>query len=393
MPVPRGHSADERRRAALKLKVAQFHDRGVALSEILPLLEMLLSLVFAVNANADQILSGTVVGSPDVANPLQVRQLSVSYNYTKGTLDATIMLFEPLPSPGVGDGSISVKVAAAGLPGSDECEGVNANVAIVVGGAPNPNWNTASVQIGSERTAESIPVDLATGGKEVSVAIANSTLVDYNLGCFYGDSWWASSIPPDSYYYQGFPITFFPGFPRLSLGIYEATAEYAAGAERREEERQAKATAEQVERQKAAEQAVERGQRELIERRNRENAELDARAKREETEDREAIPRKKCVVPPLRGESLGAARKRLHKINCRLGRVTVTNGERHALVVVGQNPTRGRRLRDGAPVSVRLGVALEIHANDPKPSSRPDLPVARGRSEQMLAAARPHSSP
>jgi hypothetical protein len=322
------------------------------------LLAMLLSLVFAMNANADQILSGTVFGSPDPANPLQVRQLSVSYNYTKGTLDVTIMLFEPLPSPGVGEGSISVDVAAAGLPESDECNGVNASVAIVVGGEQNPNWNTASVQIGSEGTAESVPVDIATGGKELSVVIANSAIVGYNLGCFYGNGSWGFSIPPYSHYYQGFPITFFPGFPRLSPGIYEATAAYAAGALQREEERQAKATAEQVERQKVAEQAMERGQRELVERRNRENAELDAQARREEREDRAAMSRKKCVVPSLRGESLSAARKRLHKANCRLGRVTAINGEAQALLVVGQNPRRGRRLRDGAPVSVQLGRAV-----------------------------------
>ncbi len=325
---------------------------------LVALLAMLLCLVFVINANADQILSGTTFGSSDAANPLQVSELSVSYSYTRGTLDAAIILFQPLPPASVGEGSISVNVAEAGLPESDECNGVDASVAIVVGGAQSQNWNIASVRIGSDGTAESVPVDISANGKELGILITNRAIVSSNFECFYGEGEWTSSVLLDSHRSQVLPVTFFPGFPGISIGIYKATAEYAAGAMRREEERQAKAAAEQLEQKKVAEQAVERGQRELAERQNRENVELVERTMREEAEDRAAMRRKKCVVPSLRGESLGAAGKRLHKANCKLGRVIVSGGERHALVVVGQNPTRGRRLRDDAPVSVRLGRAM-----------------------------------
>jgi hypothetical protein len=90
-----------------------------------------------------------------------------------------------------------------------------------------------------------------------------------------------------------------------------------------------------------------------------ERVEAEARIRRE----REQAPHSEhraggavqCVVPALRGHSLAGARRLVHGAHCKLGRVTTRHGAHGALMVIRQSPGHGRRLREGAAVSVTLG--------------------------------------
>jgi hypothetical protein len=91
-----------------------------------------------------------------------------------------------------------------------------------------------------------------------------------------------------------------------------------------------------------------------------ERVEAEARSRREREQAAQAEHRAgaavQCVVPALRGHSLTAARRLLHDAHCKLGRVTIRHGAHHGtLVVTRQSPGRGRKLRQGAAVSVTLG--------------------------------------
>jgi hypothetical protein len=69
-----------------------------------------------------------------------------------------------------------------------------------------------------------------------------------------------------------------------------------------------------------------------------------------------APPSATCLVPALKGKSLGAARKVLRRADCKLGMVrrlegvTVKSGK-----VVKQGPKPGRRLAPGSKVTITLG--------------------------------------
>ncbi len=63
----------------------------------------------------------------------------------------------------------------------------------------------------------------------------------------------------------------------------------------------------------------------------------------------------RCVVPSLRGKSLGAAQAALRRAHCKLGRVSKPHAHRGALVVTAQSPASGKKLADGAVVAVTLG--------------------------------------
>jgi hypothetical protein len=61
-----------------------------------------------------------------------------------------------------------------------------------------------------------------------------------------------------------------------------------------------------------------------------------------------------CRVPNVRGKRLGAARAALTKAVCRVGHVRYRRGLKH-VVVVGESPRPGTRLRAGARVNLTLG--------------------------------------
>jgi hypothetical protein len=62
---------------------------------------------------------------------------------------------------------------------------------------------------------------------------------------------------------------------------------------------------------------------------------------------------KACVVPKLKGRTLKAAKKRLRKADCKLGKV---NGHKsNAAKVTKQRPKAGKVLRPGSKVNVNLG--------------------------------------
>jgi len=95
--------------------------------------------------------------------------------------------------------------------------------------------------------------------------------------------------------------------------------------------------------------------KEFWERFAREEAEREARA--QEALSKGQPQPAPCVVPSLKGHSLGAAKKSLHRANCKLGRVTMPVRAAHgALVVIRQGQPRGTRLSGGAPVGVTLAV-------------------------------------
>ena len=62
-----------------------------------------------------------------------------------------------------------------------------------------------------------------------------------------------------------------------------------------------------------------------------------------------------CVVPSLKGDSLGSARQVLLHAHCKLGKVSRDRGVHGPLVVTRQTPARGKKLRQGAAVAVTLG--------------------------------------
>jgi hypothetical protein len=61
-----------------------------------------------------------------------------------------------------------------------------------------------------------------------------------------------------------------------------------------------------------------------------------------------------CRVPNVRGKRLGAARTALAKAICRVGHVRYRRGVKH-VVVVGESPRPGTRLRAGGRVNLTLG--------------------------------------
>lgn len=63
-----------------------------------------------------------------------------------------------------------------------------------------------------------------------------------------------------------------------------------------------------------------------------------------------------CVVPSLRGDSLGKAKRALDKAHCRLGKVTSPRGRSTGkLVIIGQRFSPGRKLPGNARVGVNMG--------------------------------------
>ncbi len=64
-----------------------------------------------------------------------------------------------------------------------------------------------------------------------------------------------------------------------------------------------------------------------------------------------------CVVPSLEGDSLSTARRALVKAHCQLGKISRPRHHASTLRVTRQNPQHGKRLPNGAAVSVILGSA------------------------------------
>lgn len=61
-----------------------------------------------------------------------------------------------------------------------------------------------------------------------------------------------------------------------------------------------------------------------------------------------------CVVPGLRGKTLGAARKSLARSKCRLGGVSRGYSKTRKNRIVSQRPDPGTIMRVGGKVSVRV---------------------------------------
>jgi len=112
---------------------------------------------------------------------------------------------------------------------------------------------------------------------------------------------------------------------------------------REEEERPAKEAAERAAHDREVREAGERAGREAAERSAREAAERAA-----------ALRRQRCAVPRLRGDSLAAARRALHRVHCDLGRVTAPRSHHGVLIVARQSVRAGRLLAGGAKVAIVL---------------------------------------
>jgi hypothetical protein len=133
----------------------------------------------------------------------------------------------------------------------------------------------------------------------------------------------------------------------------EGAERAAQEAPRLEAEREArqKEAEERLVKEAAERAAKERGIREAGERAGREAAERAAAA----------AHTLKCVVPRLRGDSLGAARRALRSAHCSLGKVAQPRTHQGSLVVVAQNVRGGRKLAKGAKVGVTLGTLHREH--------------------------------
>lgn len=104
----------------------------------------------------------------------------------------------------------------------------------------------------------------------------------------------------------------------------------------------------------------------LREEREKEAAEATAAKEREAREargraGREAAQRvaSDCVVPHLKGDTLAAARRALHRVHCRLGRLTKPRRLRGPLIVVKQSVRSSSELAPGSRVALTLGVGAK----------------------------------
>jgi hypothetical protein len=121
------------------------------------------------------------------------------------------------------------------------------------------------------------------------------------------------------------------------------------------EEQAARTLAEYQAKQRQAAKEQEDQQARAAALRSAEEAALRQReAEEQEAREPSAHPEQKCNVPALRGLTLSAARRALSKAHCRLGRISRPARHRSVLVIVEQNPRRGKRLAAQAAVSVKL---------------------------------------
>ena len=118
-------------------------------------------------------------------------------------------------------------------------------------------------------------------------------------------------------------------------------------------ERQAREGAEQAAREKQEHEAKEKQEREARE--NPPAAQLPPQESEPSSEASTAPAVVRCVVPSLRGDSLGAARNALRRAHCKLGKVGMPSAHHGALVVTGQSHAAGKKLARGAAVAITLG--------------------------------------
>ncbi len=129
------------------------------------------------------------------------------------------------------------------------------------------------------------------------------------------------------------------------------------------EDRNAREGAEQAAKEKQEHEAKERQEREA-----REDPPVAQPPPREQPQETEVGSETsggpatvRCVVPSLKGDSLGTAQKALSKAHCKLGKVSRPRTHHGALVVTGQSPKNGKKLASGAAVAVTLGSSKATH--------------------------------
>jgi hypothetical protein len=137
-----------------------------------------------------------------------------------------------------------------------------------------------------------------------------------------------------------------------SGGATETTkleGERAAKEQSEANERAAKAAGEK----KAAE---ERQQHEAAEHQHQEEEHAEAQRGKEAAEQKsQEVTAPQCVVPSLKGDSLGRATTTLRKAHCKLGHVSGSRKGGAAFVVVAQKLKPGVRSAAGTVVGVTLG--------------------------------------
>lgn len=142
------------------------------------------------------------------------------------------------------------------------------------------------------------------------------------------------------------PPVVFEEEPWNRLGAERAGAEAPAleaarqAQQREAQERPAKEAAERAAKEREAREAGERIGRETAEREVRSGASAHSVL---------------CIVPRLKGDSLGAAQSALRKAHCSLGKVSKPRKHRGALVVTTQSVRAGSKLAKQAGVAVKLG--------------------------------------
>jgi FtsZ-interacting cell division protein ZipA len=132
-------------------------------------------------------------------------------------------------------------------------------------------------------------------------------------------------------------------------------AEQAAAKEAAEREAAAKA-------KEAAEQKVKE-EHEQWERQQQQGQAEEAKHRQEASQrqpESQAVA-KMCVVPSLKGDSLGGALKAVRRADCRLGKVTRPHRAHGRLVVTGQSVKSGSKRPAGTVIAVTLGAAKRTH--------------------------------
>ena len=69
-----------------------------------------------------------------------------------------------------------------------------------------------------------------------------------------------------------------------------------------------------------------------------------------------AAATRRCVVPKLRGRTLGAAKRTLKRAGCRTGKVSKRRSRKHAGTVLAQSKRAGRRLARGTRVALVVAI-------------------------------------
>jgi len=302
-----------------------------------------LSLSMTAGARADETVTGWLSGTANPANPVQIKQVTVSYDLTTGTVFSTIELFAALPAP---EPELGLALAVVGQePGwTKRPPGKAWGVIFGIGGPNTHGWESAAVHIGYNNKNTTVPVVISAGDRTLQFGVSDASLVeDPAVSCAFSNSVYRTTLIEVQ---KLGPTVFGPSVEQgcMSESLLGGIA-FGEGALEREAQRQAELNT-ASEKARAEKEARERALREEIER----------------TLHREGAPTgPRCLVPRLRGETLKEARRTLKRSHCRLGHIKRGHEDRAVrggqLEVSAQSIPAGGLYPEGTAVGIQLARA------------------------------------